>query len=82
MRQDDSGVGEEPAPIAGMVAAFAQIDDQVEIHRAARPEKDRRTFRREARPVRGDQHIGAEPVLVQPAHLAQPRRADLFAGLD
>ena len=64
MRQDHAGVGEQPAPIAGMMAALAQVDDQVEIHRAARAEEDRRPLRREARPVRGDQHIGGEPVLV------------------
>ena len=71
VRQDDAGIGQQPAPIAGMMAAFAQIHDQVEIHRAARPEKDRRPLRREARPVRGDQHIGAQPVLVFPADLSQ-----------
>ena len=60
----DAGIGQQPAPIARMMAALAQIDDEVEIHRAARPEKDRRPLRREARPVRGDQHIGREPVLV------------------
>ena len=37
-----AGIGEQPAPIAGMMAALAQIDDQVEIDRAARAEKDRR----------------------------------------
>jgi hypothetical protein len=82
MRQDDAGIGQQPTPIAGMMPAFAQIHDQVEIHRAARAEKDRRPLRREARAVRGDQHIGLEPVFVFPANLAQPGRADFFAGLD
>jgi hypothetical protein len=82
MREDDTRVGEQPAPIARMMAALAQIDDQVEIHRAAGAEKDRRPLRRETRPVRGDQHIGPQPVLVVPADFAQAGRADLFAGLD
>jgi hypothetical protein len=56
-----------------MMAALTQIDDQVEIHRAAGAEKDRRPLRREARPVRGDQHIGPQPVLEHAAHLAQTR---------
>src|SRR5712691_2621162 len=82
MRENDSGVGQEPAPITGMMPAVAQIDREVEIHRAAGAEEDRRPLRRQARSVRGDQHIGGEAVLVLPAHLAQARRADLLAGLD
>src|SRR5260370_24463518 len=82
MRENDSGVGQQPAPIARMMPALAQIDRKVEIHRAAGAEEDRWPLRREARSVRGDQHIGGEAVLVLPAHLAQPRRADLLTGLD
>jgi|HubBroStandDraft_4_1064222.scaffolds.fasta_scaffold00243_4 hypothetical protein len=82
MREDDTRVGEQPAPIARMMAALAQIDDQVEIHRAAGAEKDRRPVRRQARPVGGDQHIRRKFVLVLPADLAQAGRTDLLPCLD
>jgi hypothetical protein len=65
-----------------MMPALAQFDGKIEIHRAPGAQEDRRPLRRKARPVRGDRHVGGEPVLVLPAHFAQPGRADLFAGLD
>src|ERR1700728_3197211 len=82
MGEDDAGIGQEPAPIAGMVRPVAQLDADVEIEGAARAEKDRRPVGAEPWPVRGDQHIAAEPVLVLPAYLAQSGRADLLAGLE
>src|ERR1051326_2656898 len=65
-----------------MMRALTQFYRKIEIHRAARPEKDRRPLGREARPVGSDQHVAGEPVLVLPADFAQPRRADLLARLD
>ena len=50
---------------------------------AARAEKQRRLVGRDARPVGGDQQVGAQrAVLVLLAELAQAGRADLFAHLD
>ncbi len=81
MRQDNARVGQQPAPIARMMPALAQIDDEVEIHRSARAEKDRRPLGRQAGAVGGDQYIGGEAAFLLPANLAQTGRADLLAGL-
>src|SRR5215469_10606846 len=64
-----------------MVAALAQVDDEVEIHRTTRAEKDRRALRCEARTVRGDQHVGLQPRLFLAADFAQAGRADFLPGL-
>ena len=73
MRQDDAGIGKQPAPVAGVMAALAQIDDQVDQVAAARAEEQRRPVGRDARTVRGDQEVGLEQaVLVPLAQLAQP----------
>ena len=39
-----AGIGEEAAPVAGMMAALARVDRQVEGDAAARAEEDRRPF--------------------------------------
>ena len=83
VRQDDAGIGEEAAPVAGMMPALAQLDDQVDGVAAARAEKDRRLAGRNARAVRGDQHIRLQkPILVLHAKLVQPDGADFLAHLD
>ena len=83
MRENDSGVGEEPAPVAGMMTAVAQIDDQVDRVPAAGAQKERRLAGCDPRPVGRNQKVGAErAVLVLLAQLAQSRRADLFTHLD
>src|SRR5712692_4993603 len=83
MRQDDSRIGEQAAPVAGMMRALAQIDDQLDRVAAARAEKDRRLLRRDARSVRGDQQIRLEEFLpVLGAQLAQSGRTDFLAHLD
>ena len=80
--QDDRRIGQQAAPVAGVVAGVAQLDHQIEVERAAAAEEDRRRVRREARPVGGEQQIGRELRLVALADLAQAGRADLLAGLD
>ena len=83
MRQDDTWIGEEAAPVAGMVPAFAQIDDQLDRVGAARAEKDRRPVRRDARTVRSDQQVRPQqPMLVLNAKFMQPRGTDLLSHLD
>ena len=83
MRKDDPRIGKQPAPVAGVVAALAQIDDQVDHVAAPAAEKQRRTVGRDARPVRCDQEIGLEqPILVEFAQLPQTRRTELLAHFD
>src|SRR5262249_31712486 len=57
LREDDAGIGEEAAPVAGMMGPLAQIDDEVDRVAAARPEKERRPIGRDPRAVGGDQQI-------------------------
>src|SRR5262249_51134800 len=64
MRKDDAGIGEEAAPVAGMMGALAQIDDEVDRVAAARPEKQRRPVGRNPRAVRGDQQIRAQEFML------------------
>ena len=33
MRQDETGIGDQPAPVARMMPALAQIDDEIEVER-------------------------------------------------
>ena len=82
MREHDAGVGDQPTPIARMVAALPQVGHQVEVQRAARAEEQRRAAGADPRPVGGDEHVCGEPVAVRVAHRVQPGRADLLAGLD
>ena len=82
MRQDDAGIGQQPAPVAGMMAALAQIDGEVEIIGAPCAEKDRRPLRTEPRPVGTDKNVGGEQVLVLLAELFQARRTGLLPRLD
>src|SRR5262249_43167689 len=83
MREHDAGIGEKAAPVARMVAALAQVDDEIDRVAAARAKEQRRPVGRDARPIRGDQEIGLEkPVLMRLAQLAQPDGADFFAHLD
>src|SRR5262249_13880988 len=49
LREDDAGIGEEAAPVAGMMGPLAQIDDEVDRVAAARPEKERRPIGRDPR---------------------------------
>jgi hypothetical protein len=51
MRQDDPGIGEQAAPVAGVMAALAQVDDEVDPVAAARTEKKRRPLGCDARAV-------------------------------
>jgi hypothetical protein len=82
MRQDDAGIGEQAAPVAGMVRAFAQIDHEVDHVGATGAEKKRRPVGRDARAVRRDQQVRVEePARVLRAKFAQPGRADLLAHL-
>src|SRR5215471_11311270 len=83
MREDDTGIGEQAAPVAGMMSALAQIDDEIDWVAAARSEKDRRPIGRDPRAVRGNQQIRLqELMLVLGAKLAQSGGADFLSHLD
>ncbi len=75
-------IGEQPAPIAGMMAALAGVDRQIDRIGAAAAEIDGRPFLGEPRTVGGDQHVGAERLAVFGAQFAQARGAGLLAHLD
>ena len=82
MRQDDARVGEQPAPVAGMVAAFAQVDHQVHVERAARAEEHGRLAWLQARAVGGDEHVRLQEILVLGTDFPQSGGTHLLAGLD
>ncbi len=83
LRQHDAGIGDQAAPIAGMMRARAQFDDQIDRIAAARAEENRRLVRRDARAVGADQHVGLEQIVAVPrAQFAQARRADFLRHLD
>src|SRR4051812_12396406 len=62
--------------------AFTRIDPEIERKGAARAERDGRAIRGEARPVRANQCVGLEQLVVLGAELAQARRAGFLAHLD
>ena len=76
------GVGQHAAPIAGVMAALAQLDIEMDPQAAAAAEEDRRAFRRQPRPVGADEDIGGEFVAHDGADLGQIGRSDLLAHLD
>ena len=83
MRQDDSGIGQQAAPVAGMMSALAQIDHQVDRVAAAGTEIDRRLAGRDARAIRGDQQIGFQQLLLVPrTELRHAGGPHLLAHLD
>ncbi len=65
-----------------MMAAFAQIDDQIEILGSAGAKENRRPIRRYPRPVRGDEHVGGERIQVGLDHFCQAGRTVLLARLN
>ena len=82
MREQDRRVGQNAAPVARMLARLPELDDEIEVERAAAAEEQGRLVGRETRAVGGEQQIGGQLRLMALADLAQPRRADLLAGLD
>ena len=83
MGKDDTGIGQQAAPIPGVVRAFSQIHEQVDQVSAARTEINCRLPRRYPRAVRGDQDIRLEQaVLVLVTKVVQPGRADLLSHLN
>jgi hypothetical protein len=78
--EDDTGIGDQAAPIAGMMRAVAQGDAQAEVLQPARAEHHRRPRRVEARPVRRDQHVCGEPVTLRHAEITQAARAHFFVA--
>ncbi len=83
MRQDDPRIGQQAAPVAGVMPALAQVDDQVDHVAAARTQEDGRPIGRDARAVGGDQHIRLqETMLVLDAELTQAARAHFLSHLD
>jgi hypothetical protein len=59
MRENDTWICEETAPVAGMMAALAQIDDELDRMAAARAEKKRRPIGCGARAIGCNEQIGA-----------------------
>ena len=79
MRKNDARIGEETAPIAGMMAALAQIDDELDWMAAAR----RRPIGCGARAVRCNEQVGTQEVmLLRDAKLAQAGRAHFLSHFD
>src|SRR3546814_17808043 len=72
---------EQAAPVAGMVPAFAQIDMEVEIDRAAIAEVDVRPLDIDARPVGGEEDVGGEGFAVLLYNLGKTLGAVLLAHL-
>ena len=65
-----------------MIAAFAQVDVEMNADAAATAEEDGGAIRRKPRAVGCQQQIGLEFVMQRLADLRQIRRSDLLAGLD
>ncbi len=81
MGQQDRRVARQPAPMAGMHAARAQLQHQVEVEGAARAGGDGRDLGLDARAVAGDQHVGGEFLGVGGDELAQAGGAALLGHL-
>ena len=79
MRQQNAGVGNQPAPVAGVMRTSPKINGQIEIHHAARTEKNRRAFWCHARAIGGDEHIGAQCIAMGCAKFVQAGRAGFLA---
>ena len=82
MGQHNTRIAQQPAPVAGVVTALAQIECEVEVACAARTKKNCRPTGLQTWAVRGDEHIGGQQFLLLLANFTQPRRANLFAGFD
>src|SRR3546814_11438153 len=65
-----------------VVAAFAILEPQAEVHHAAGAELHVRQVGAQPGPVGGDQQVGLQQVLLREAELAQPRRPHLLGHLD
>src|SRR5258706_326448 len=65
-----------------MVGAFAGVDGEVEVERAARAEVDGGAAGLQARAVGGDERVGFEELLVLLAEFLQAGRAHFLAGLE
>jgi hypothetical protein len=61
-----------------MVAAFAQVDDEVHVESAARAEEHRRLPWLQARAVGGDQHVRLQEGFVFGTELLQAWRSDFL----
>ncbi len=82
MGKDQRRICQQAAPVARVMRTLAQIDGQVETDAPARSHEHGRRIRLQARSVRGDQHVGRQPVLVRSEKLGQPGRTGFFAHLD
>ncbi len=80
--QHRAGVAQQAAPVAGMVRALAQVEAQLEIVGAAGAQEEGRALAVEARPVRGDQHVGPQGLGLRPAERPQARGAGFLTHLD
>src|SRR5262245_21456696 len=81
MRQHDGGVGQDPAPVAGVVGAFAVLAHEGEAEAAAVAQRQRRTLRTDAWTIAGNEHVSRELVPVRGNNLGQTLRSDLLARL-
>ena len=71
--QDRCGIGQHPAPIAGMMPAVAQVDVEMNPQAAAAAEKDGGTVGGKPGSVGGQKQIGLEIFAQLFADLAQIR---------
>src|SRR5262249_11397861 len=69
VRELDRRIGQEPAPIAGVMRAVARVDDQIERISTAVAEKDRRPVGCEPWTIGSDENVGREPRAIFGAEL-------------
>ena len=81
MGEHDRRIARQPAPMAGMHAARAQLQHQVEMEGAARAGGDGGHGGFHARAVRGDQHVGGQFLRMGGDEIAQALRAALLGHL-
>jgi len=79
-RQHHAGIAQQAAPVARMMAALAQVHIELEVHDAARTEKDGRVRCAKTRAIGSDQDVGAQFVAQRLAYRMQTGRAHLLAG--
>ncbi len=80
MRQHHRRIGRQPTPMAGVHAPRAQVQDQIEVIRAARAGGDRRHLRHDPRPIARDQHIRLQRLRPFRNEGFQPDGAAFLAG--
>jgi hypothetical protein len=80
--QDDAWIGEQAAPMTGVMASLAEFDDKVDGDAAAGAQRNVGNRHALARSVEGDEHIGGTEVAMLAEERQQSGGAGSLAGLD